>query len=143
LLRRSRYYRRKSVWSTIGGTRYGFRGLWIALWSEGSFRVELAAFVVTCGLGWWRGFSSQHWSLIMMGSVVVFMAELFNTALEMLLRLHHPRAEGAQYSHPDDIPRSELVRDIYDVSAAAVGIPLIFNGLVIIHALIWPTGAIF
>jgi diacylglycerol kinase len=105
--------------------------------------MELFALAFACIIGPLRGFSAEHWTLITIGSVMVLMAELFNSAIERLLQLCHPREDGAEYSYPDDVARSEVVRATYDISAAAVCVALTFTGLVLLHAIIWPTGSVF
>jgi diacylglycerol kinase len=85
-----------------------FRGIYITLQSERSYRIHFIALVVAVALGLYLHLSVLEWALITFSIGFVLVAELFNTVVE---RLGDEVAGGKHH---------EMVRNIKDISAAAV-----------------------
>lgn len=93
---------------------YAFNGLFAAFRREAHFAIHLAAAVLVILSAAWIGVSLNAW-LVLLGCItLVFVAELFNTALEKLCDLVEPQ-------------KNETVRYIKDISAAAVLLCCLFS----------------
>ena len=79
---------------------HALRGVASALRSEVHLRFHAAATVAALALGWWLHISGLEWALVALAVAGVWMAELFNTALEALTDLvspgYHPLAGRAK-----------------------------------------------
>jgi len=71
--------------------RYALRGLGYVVKRELSFRVELMAMAFVAVAAWYFDFSPLAWAILVLTSVVILAAEIFNTVLERLLDLVEPR----------------------------------------------------
>lgn len=103
--------------------RLGFAvaGIVHALRSEYSFRLQvLAACIVLASLAFLRP-SPAWWAIIGLTVVLVLAAELFNTAIELLV----------DHLHPDQHPQIKLVKDcaagaVLVISVGAIGVAVAF-----------------
>lgn len=91
----------------IRGFGYALNGLWHATATQLNFRVHLVLAVVAVLMGYALHISSSEWLWIVLCIAMVLIAELFNTALEILTDLVSP-----EYNK-----KAGLVKD---VSAGAV-----------------------
>ena len=96
---------------------YSFEGISHAFKFEPNFRFHLAALILVCLLGWYLRLSQSEWLWIIAVSAVVIMAELFNTAIEVLVDLVSPEIH----------PKAKIIKD---VASAAVLVAAIFAALV-------------
>ncbi len=87
--------------------RYAIRGMGIILRTQHNFWVQVVAAGTVAGLGIFLHVSSTEWALLVLAVTGVFVAESFNTAIEIDIDLTSP-----QY-HP-------YARDTKDVAAGAV-----------------------
>jgi diacylglycerol kinase len=87
---------------------YAFRGICIALKTERSFRLHAVALVLVIATGIYVGITVWEWGLVVFVAGFVLTAELFNTTIE---RISDEVCKGQQ---------SEVIRNIKDISAAAV-----------------------
>lgn len=75
---------------------YAFKGLAYAFKTQLNFRVHCLALVLVGALGWYLKLTQNEWLWIAVAVVMVFFAELFNTAIEVLVDLvspeRHPKA---------------------------------------------------
>lgn len=94
--------------SLIRSFACAFRGIYITLKSERSYRIHFIALIVAVALGLYLDLSVLEWALITFCIGFVLVAELFNTVVE---RLGDEIAGGKHH---------EMVRNIKDISAAAV-----------------------
>jgi len=86
---------------------HAFRGLRLAFSTDNSFKFHFAFFLLAVALGLWLGPDLTGWALIAIAIGLVFVAELFNTAIEYLVRMF-----TTEYH--------ELAEKLLDVSAGAV-----------------------
>ncbi len=104
-----------------------YRGLRRAVRSQSSFAVHLpvavAVVVVAAGLG----VSAVEWCLLLGAIGAVFMAEVFNTAIESLARAH-------------DVGRHPRIRDALDMASGAVLVAAITAaavGIIVLLPRLW------
>ena len=96
-----------TVASRLESFRCAFRGVRTLLASQHNAWIHLLATVSACGLGWLLGISALEWCAVAIVIALVWTAEAFNTAFELLCDVASPEL------HP-------LVRKGKDVAAAAV-----------------------
>ena len=105
----------------INSFKYAFNGLNYATKTQLNFRIHLFAAVLACLLGWFLHISTNEWLWVILAITLVMVAELLNTAIEILTDLVSPGYH-------------EKAGHVKDVSAAAVTLAAIFaliTGLVI------------
>ncbi|TDQ07707.1 diacylglycerol kinase family protein [Pedobacter metabolipauper] len=69
---------------------YAFSGVSYAFRTQLNFKVHTVALILACLLGWYLNLSLNEWLWITAAAGLVFIAELFNTALEVLVDLVSP-----------------------------------------------------
>ncbi|TVS15910.1 MAG: diacylglycerol kinase family protein [Planctomycetaceae bacterium] len=76
-----------------------FRGVWMGIHDQSSFRVHFAAATIVLVAGVMLGLNRLEWSLLVLAIGGVLAAEMFNTALEHLAkavdRTHNPHVGNA------------------------------------------------
>ena len=115
--------------SRVESFRFAFSGLWYALRAQPNAQIHAVITVSTLALGAWLGLSRSEWAIIALTIGLVWAAELFNTALEVLVDLASPGL------HP-------LAKIAKDVSAAAVlvsAIMAVIVGLLLFGPPLWIT----
>lgn len=86
---------------------FAIAGLLYALKTEGNMRVHFVATILVISFGFGAGVTPIEWIALVGAVGLVWMAELLNTALELICDLVEPN-------------RSENVRRIKDIAAGAV-----------------------
>ena len=86
---------------------HAFSGLQTAFTTDNSFKAHTVFLVVAVGLGLWLKPDLTGWALLILAIGLVFVAELFNTAIEYLVRMF-----TTEYH--------ELAAKLLDISAGAV-----------------------
>ncbi|MES2425608.1 MAG: diacylglycerol kinase family protein [Bacteroidota bacterium] len=97
----------------IRGFGYAFNGLGYAAKTQLNFRVHLGASVLAVFMGYALHISVNEWQWVILCIALVLMAELFNTALELLVDLVSP-----EYN--------KTAGHVKDVSAGAVVVAALF-----------------
>lgn len=105
----------------IASVKYALKGIVIVLKSQHNAWIHALATVGVCSVGFYLGLTKLEWSVIVLTITLVWMAETFNTALELLADAMCP------HYHP-------LVGKAKDVAAGAVMLAAI--GSVIIAVII-------
>lgn len=108
---------RFSIIARIKSTNHALRGLRILIETGHNFWVHIFFGVLAIYLGNILQISNTEWILLVLAIGLVFIAEVFNTAIEIDIDLTSP-----EY-HP-------FAKDTKDVSAAAVSIAIIIAGIV-------------
>jgi diacylglycerol kinase len=98
---------RKSASAFIASFGYAFSGLWHVLSTQRNARVHAAAAALAVGVGVFLRISAVEFALTFVAISSVFVAEMFNTAIEACVDLASPRW------HP-------LAKTAKDVAAGAV-----------------------
>ena len=105
----------------INSFKYAFQGLNYATRTQLNFRIHLFATVAAASLGWYLHLSTNEWLWIALSVTLVLVAELLNTAIEILTDLVSPGYH-------------DKAGHVKDVAAAAVTIAAVFalvTGLII------------
>lgn len=92
---------------------YAFKGVVYAAATQLNFRIHLVATILAVFLGYALAISVNEWQWIILCIAIVLMAELFNTAIEMLTDLVSP-----EYN--------KIAGRVKDMGAGAVVIAAIF-----------------
>ena len=109
--------KRFSFRSRVKSFGYALRGIFDFFSGEHNARVHLFAAVAVIGVGFWLSISVTQWMVVILLIGVVFMAELFNTAIEKLCDL----------VISDFNPK---IKKIKDLSAAAVFVAAITAAII-------------
>jgi diacylglycerol kinase (ATP) len=96
-----------SVKARMSGFRYAFNGISDFFITEHNARIHLAVALGVIVLGLWLSVSGVEWIFLILLIGLVFMAELFNTAIEKLADMV-------------TVEYSKKIKRIKDMSAAAV-----------------------
>ena len=88
--------------------RYAFAGLSDMIAYEHNAWLHLISTILVVGVSWWLGIDREAFALIVIAIVAVWMAETFNTVLEMVVDI----SSSEKYS--------EMARRAKDIAAAAV-----------------------
>jgi diacylglycerol kinase len=86
---------------------HAFTGLRVAFSTDNSFKAHLGFSLLAVFLAFWLRPDQNGWALIVLAIGLVFVAELFNTAIEYLVRMF-----TTEYH--------ELAEKLLDISAGAV-----------------------
>lgn len=93
--------------SRIQSFRHAFAGLWYVLQTQRNAWIHLIATLTVVLVGIWLRLERQDWALLIISILIVWLAEIINTALEAITDLASPEV------HP-------LARVGKDVGAGAV-----------------------
>lgn len=94
------------------------RGFATVLRTEWNFRIHAAIALLVAGAGFGFGIGRGEWIAVVLSAGLVFMAEVFNTALEYLADAVHPEADRGVGMAKDAAAGGVLVAA---VAAATVG----------------------
>jgi diacylglycerol kinase len=91
----------KSEWAKfIGGFGYAFAGLWYALRTQRNARVHVAVALLVIIVGLFLHLSALEFAILFVAITGVFIAEMFNTVIELCVDLaspnYHPLAKIAK-----------------------------------------------
>jgi undecaprenol kinase len=100
---------------------YSFEGIGHALKFEANFRFHLFSLVAVLLFSWYFHLSPSEWQWIIAVSAVVIMAELFNTAIEVLVDLVSPEIH----------PKAKIVKDLASAAVLIAAIFAAITGLII------------
>lgn len=114
--------KRFSIIARARSFRYAVRGIGIILKTQHNFWIQIVGAVVVSFLGIFFHISPSEWAVLILAMTAVFVAESFNTAIEIDIDLTSPTY------HP-------YARDTKDVAAGAVLITVL--GAVLIGLIIF------
>ncbi|WEK19751.1 MAG: diacylglycerol kinase family protein [Candidatus Pedobacter colombiensis] len=100
---------------------YAFSGLGYSFKSQFNFKIHVFALVVVSIAGWWFKLSVSEWLWIIAASGLVLMAELFNTAIEVLVDLVSPEIH----------PKAKIIKDAAAAAVLMIAIAAVIIGLII------------
>ncbi len=106
---------------------YAFEGWWFVLRTQHNAWIHAAVSVFVFALALWLKLNRIEWSILILTTMVVWMAEFFNTALEAVVDVAAPEP------HP-------LAKVAKDVAAAAVlvgAIGAVVIGLLVMGPALW------
>ena len=114
-----------SIESRFKSLVHAFRGLGDMLLTEHNAWVHALATVLVLDFAWWLGINRHDFALIIIVIVIVWMAEAFNTVLEIMANF----VVGQRYS--------KTVKRAKDIAAAAVLIATM-GAIGVGIAILWP-----
>lgn len=94
------------------------RGFVTVLRTEWNFRIHTVVALLATLAGFFFGISEEEWLAVVLSAGIVFMAEVFNTALEYLADAVHPEADRGVGMAKDAAAGGVLIAA---VAAAVVG----------------------
>ena len=81
-------------------SRYAFEGWWYVLRTQRNAWIHAMASAAVFGLAIWLDLSRWDWAILLLTTMVVWMAEFINTAVEtvvdMVMPEYHPLAKAAK-----------------------------------------------
>ena len=95
------------------GFNHAFRGFFQMFRSERNFKIQIFAFLLVIGLGFFLTISKDHWIVILLISAMVLSLEIINSAIEKFCDLITTET-------------NHQVKTIKDISAAAVLLASLF-----------------
>lgn len=116
----------RGIATWIAAFRHAFSGLGFVIRTQPNARIHSLATIVVISAGLWLQIEARDWTILLLSISMVWMAECFNTALELVVDLASPNL------HP-------LARHAKDVAAAAVLVTALFSlivGLIIFFPLL-------
>lgn len=99
---------------------YAFNGVAVILRTQPNARIHLLATAVAVGLGLWLGISGGEWLAIILAIGLVWVAEGFNTALELLADRVAPDFHPLVGRAKDSAAAAVLLASIVSVAVALV-----------------------
>ena len=96
-----------SLIARIESFKYAFRGIYVFVKNTHNAWVEIFCSIFSIALGFYFSISESEWLALIIAILVLFMAEAFNTAMEVHMNLTSPG------EHP-------FARDTKDIAAGAV-----------------------
>ncbi len=106
-----------SIASRTNSLKYALRGIYLFFKTQHNAWVQLAIAIVVIGTGCFFSITKIEWLLVILSITTVFVAEAFNTAIEIHMNLTSPNP------HPH-------ARDTKDVAAGAVLLTAVGAGIV-------------
>ncbi len=100
---------------------YSFSGIVYAFKHEQNFRLHLISLVLVLLAGWYFNLTANEWLWITAAAGIVITAELFNTALEVLVDL----------VSPDVHQKAKIVKDVAAAAVVVAAILALVIGLII------------
>lgn len=103
-----------NLWRGFG---HALRGLGAALGREPNFRIEVVAALVVIIAGFWLKLEALEWVVILLCIGTVLAAELFNTAIELIIDAVSPE-------------KNDWAAKAKDISAGAVLVTAIVSAII-------------
>lgn len=113
-----------SVRKRIGSFRHAINGIRLAISGEHNMRIHLVAAIVVIIAGFYFKLSSTEWIALILAISFVFVAELFNSAIELLADFISP-------GHHVDIGK---IKDISSGAVLVTAIAAVVTGTLVF----WP-----
>jgi diacylglycerol kinase (ATP) len=107
--------------------RWAFRGLGLSIRSQENSQIHFAATVLVVALGFWLRLAAWEWCALIGAMALVWMAEVFNTAIEGLVDLLSPERR----------PLAGKVKDLAAGAVLAAAIGALAIGAIILLPKLW------
>lgn len=105
----------------IRGFGYACSGLGYALKSQLNFKVHICAAILVAIAGYWLNLAASEWLWLIAAIALVLMAELLNTAIEVLVDLVSPEIH----------PKAKIIKDVAAAAVLVTAIAAAGIGLII------------
>ncbi len=107
--------------------RFAFEGWWYVLRTQRNAWIHAAVSAVVFGLAFWLRLSRWEWAILLLATMAVWMAELFNTAVESVVDL----------TTPDYHPLAKVAKDVAAAAVLVGALGAVLVGLVIMGPPLW------
>lgn len=105
----------------LKGFSFAFKGIAYAFSTQINFKVHIVSAIAVCALGYYSGLNCAEWLWIFSAILLVLIAELFNTAIEVLVDLVSPGYD----------PKAGIIKDLASAAVLITGLLALIIGLVI------------
>ncbi|RZK72243.1 MAG: diacylglycerol kinase family protein [Pedobacter sp.] len=106
---------------------YSFQGIAAAFRTEWNFRFHLVATLIVVLLSWFFELNANEWMWVILAAGMVISAELFNTAIEVLVDLVSPNIH----------PKAKIIKDVASAAVLVTAIAALIIGLIIFIPKVW------
>jgi len=106
-----------SIVQRIRSFKFAFNGLWIAIKNEHNFWIHMFAAIAVVFVGVILKLNIKEWTIITFAIGLVFVSELFNTAIERL----------CDYITTE---KNSVIKQVKDISAAAVLVSALTSAII-------------
>jgi len=107
--------------------RFAFEGWWYALRTQRNAWIHAAVSAAVFALAFWLRLSRWEWAILLLATMGVWMAELFNTAVESVVDL----------TTPDYHPLAKVAKDVAAAAVLVGAIGAVLVGLLIMGPPLW------
>ncbi len=107
--------------------RYAFEGWWYVLRTQHNAWIHAAVSVAVVALAFWLGVSRLEWAILLLATMLVWMAEFANTALEAVVDM----------AMPDYHPLAKVAKDVAAAAVLVGAIGAAIIGLLILGPPLW------
>lgn len=113
---------RRFTASRVRSFGHAFRGWWYVLRTQRNAWLHVAVALAVLGLGAWLRLQASEWAVIVLTMAMVFAAEFFNTAIEVVVDL----------ASPERHPLAKLGKDIAAAAVLLTALSAIFIGILVL-----------
>jgi len=113
---------RKFTVSRVRSFGHAFDGWWYVLRTQRNAWLHVAIALAVLGLAAWLGLNSMEWAIIVLATAMVFAAEFFNTAIELVVDL----------ASPQEHPLAKLGKDVAAAAVLLTALAAVFVGILVL-----------
>lgn len=106
---------------------YAFEGWWHVLRTQPNAWIHATISVVVFGLAFWLHLSRIEWAILLLATILVWMAEFANTALEAVVDM----------TMPDYHPLAKIAKDVAAAAVLVGALGAVIIGLLIMGPPLW------
>lgn len=106
---------------------YAFEGWWHVLRTQPNAWIHATISVVVFGLAFWLHLSRIEWAILLLTTILVWMAEFANTALEAVVDM----------TMPDYHPLAKIAKDVAAAAVLVGALGAVIVGLLIMGPPLW------
>lgn len=106
---------------------YAFEGWWHVLRTQPNAWIHATISVVVFGLAFWLHLSRIEWAILLLTTILVWMAEFANTALEAVVDM----------TMPDYHPLAKIAKDVAAAAVLVGALGAVIIGLLIMGPPLW------
>lgn len=106
---------------------YAFEGWWHVLRTQPNAWIHATVSVMVFALAFWLGLNRLEWAILLLATMLVWMAEFANTALEAVVDM----------TMPDYHPLAKIAKDVAAAAVLVGAIGAVIIGLLIIGPPLW------
>ena len=119
--------RRRNRGGLAGSFRHALEGIACVVREERNARIHLAAAGVVIVLGLWLGLTTLEWALIVVAIALVFVGEMLNTVVEVVVDL----------VTPEEHPLAKCAKDVAAGAILVVSFAAAIIGLLVLGPPLW------